>query len=199
MKSGELLAISAFMIIVISVGLALAGPGTLVGKAWTDALNASHQSISAPSTGGSSVVGSPSLSGDYINKVLSNAGSPAVGTGQSLYDLSIQYGIDDAYALAVFNKESSLGKFGAGADNHSLGNIVCARYSTCNGRFRWYPDWQTGYADFYRLIKTEYIARGLTTVDTITPVYAPPSENDTTGYEQAVKTAMTTYRQESAA
>src|SRR6266550_1887177 len=39
---------------------------------------------------GTSVVGGPSLSPDVINQILASAGSPAAGTGQGLYDLSVQ-------------------------------------------------------------------------------------------------------------
>ena len=144
---------------------------------------------------GTSVVGGPSLSPDFINQTLASASSPAAGTGQALYDLSRQYQIDDAYALAVFEKESSFGKYGAGFENHALGNIVCAGYPTCNGRFRSYASWSAGYADFYQLITTEYVARGLSTVETITPVYAPSSENDTGLYIQQVRQSMLAFRQ----
>src|SRR5215469_130392 len=51
---------------------------------------------------GPSVIGGPSLSAQKVDHVLSSAQSPAAGTGQALYDLSAQYGIDDAFALAVF-------------------------------------------------------------------------------------------------
>jgi hypothetical protein len=144
---------------------------------------------------GTSVLGSPSLSADLINQVLASAGSPAAGTGQALYNLSAQFGIDDAYALAVFGKESSFGKYGAAFEDHALGNIVCAGYPTCNGRFRCYPSWEAGYQDFYRLISQEYISHGLSTVETITPVYAPSSENDTGLYIQQVRQSMQAFRQ----
>ncbi len=161
-----------------------------------------HQSVQSSelppvgrrSMSGTSVLGGPSLSPDLINQVLSMASSPAAGTGQSLYDLSVQSGIDDAYALAVFEKESSFGKYGAGFENHALGNIVCAGYPTCNGRFRAYASWSEGYTDFYHLITTEYVARGLTTVETITPVYAPASENDTGRYISQVCQSMFAFR-----
>jgi hypothetical protein len=144
---------------------------------------------------GTSVVGGPSLSADLINQVLVSAGSPAAGTGQGLYTLSVQSGIDDAYALAVFLKESAFGRYGAAFENHALGNIVCAGYPTCNGRFRWYPSWLAGYEDFYQLVKREYVARGLSTVETITPVYAPSPENDTGLYVQQVCRSMLAFRQ----
>jgi hypothetical protein len=147
------------------------------------------------SVSGTSVVGGPSLSVAFINQVLATAGSPAAGTGQALHDLSVQFGIDDAYALAVFGKESSFGRYGAAFENHALGNIVCAGYPTCNGRFRCYPSWEDGYADFYQLIRGEYVARGLSTVETITPVYAPSVENDTGLYIQQVRQAMLAFRQ----
>jgi hypothetical protein len=142
-----------------------------------------------------SVLGGPSLSADLINQVLATASSPATGTGQALYDLSVQSGIDDAYALAVFEKESSFGRYGAGFEDHALGNIVCAGYPTCNGRFRCYPSWEASYEDFYQLIRREYVARGLTTVETITPVYAPSSENNTGLYIQQVRQSMQAFRQ----
>jgi hypothetical protein len=150
--------------------------------------------VSKRPTSGTAVLGGPSLLPDLINQVLSMAGSPAAGTGQSLYDLSRESGIDDAYALAVFEKESSFGRYGAAFENHALGNIVCAGYPTCNGRFRSYSSWSAGYADFYHLITTEYIARGLSTVETITPVYAPASENDTGLYISQVCQSMLAFR-----
>jgi hypothetical protein len=143
---------------------------------------------------GISVVGGPSLSADFINQILAAVSSPAAGTGQGLYDLSVQSGIDDAYALAVFEKESSFGRYGAGFEDHALGNIVCAGYPTCNGRFRSYPSWKDGYADFYQLIRGEYVARGLSTVEQITPVYAPSSENDTALYVQQVRASLVAFR-----
>lgn len=150
--------------------------------------------VNGMSVSGTSVVGGPSLSPDFIDQTLASAGSPAAGTGQTLYDLSIQYRIDDAYALAVFEKESSFGKYGAGLQDHALGNIVCAGYPTCNGRFRSYPSWEVGYADFYRLITREYVTRGISTVETITPVYAPLSENDTVLYIQQVRLSLLEFR-----
>lgn len=203
MKSGELIGAIAIGIILLGLAWTLAGPGTKVGNTWSLLTNGpgllTTNQQSQPPAAGSSIIGGPSLSGDYINKVLASANSPAQGTGQALHDLSAQYNIDDAYALAVFMHESSYGKYGAANEDHALGNIVCAGYPTCNGRFRAYPTWADGYADFYQLLTKEYIPRGLTTVESITPVYAPASENDPTQYIASVRQAMATYRQENAA
>jgi hypothetical protein len=147
------------------------------------------------SASGVSVVGGPSLSADVVNRVLAGAGSPAQGTGQALYDLSVTYQIDDAYALATFQKESSFGRAGVARETHSLGNIICAGYPTCLGRFRSYRTWEEAYTDFYRLIAREYVASGLTTVETIIPKYAPSSENDTVLYIHDVCRLMAMFRE----
>jgi hypothetical protein len=44
------------------------------------------------------VTGSPSINADFIDRVLSAYGSPAAGTGQALYDLGVEFGIDPVYA-----------------------------------------------------------------------------------------------------
>ena len=197
MKSGELLAISAFMIIVISVGLALAGPGTLVGKAWNDALNASHsqQSISSPAQG-SSVVGSPTITAQQIDQVLCKYGSPACGTGQDLYTLGQQSNIDPAFALAVFFNESNFGKAGEAVNSHSLGNLRCIPNAACVNGYAWFNSWQDGYAAFYKLVSGPYYAgSGLNTPETILPKYAPSDDhNDPQHYAQVVESAMSLWR-----
>jgi hypothetical protein len=202
-KLVELIGAIAIGFILLGLAWSWVGPGTKVGNTWSNLLNGpgllTTNQQSQPPAAGDSVVGGPSLSGDYINSVLQTANSPAKGTGQSLHDLSAQYNVDDAYALAVFMHESTYGLYGAANENHALGNIVCAGYPTCNGRFRAYPTWQAGYEDFYRLLTREYIPHGLSTVETITPVYAPASENDPTGYIASVRSAMAIYRRENAA
>jgi hypothetical protein len=78
-----------------------------------------------------SVVRQPTLSANFINKVLDayTAGdgskSPARGMGQVIYDLSREYNIDDAYALATFLHESGFGTAGEARATHSLGNARC--------------------------------------------------------------------------
>ena len=67
-------------------------------------------------------------------------------------------------------------------------------YSSCVGRFRSYASWQAGCLDWFRLIATEYLPRGLTTVQRIVPVYAPASENDVSAYIAAVLSAVKTWR-----
>jgi hypothetical protein len=149
---------------------------------------------SAPA-GSSSIVGRPSLTASFINEALTVAHSPAVGLGQAMVADSLSFHIDDVYALAFFWHESRFGRLGVAAVTHSLGNIVCTPgYPSCDGRFRSYASWQAGCLDWFRLLATEYLPRGLTTVEQIVPVYAPASENAVSAYITAVVSAVKTWR-----
>jgi hypothetical protein len=141
-----------------------------------------------------SVVGAPSVSPEQIDSVLAKYGSPAAGTGRAWVELGQQYGIDPAYALAFFIHESSAGTNQGwagikpdGTTTHNIGNIICAGYATCFGRFRDYSSWEEGIEDWYRLIQVEYIdGRGAHTIEQIVPIYAPSVENNVPAYVQAV-------------
>jgi hypothetical protein len=150
------------------------------------------------------VTGSPSISAEFIDRVLTAYGSPAAGTGQALYDFGVQYGIDPVYALAFFLHEDSFGETGIGAANHSLGNIRCSAGYSCQYGFRSYPTWQVGYQDWYSLILNGYIKGQITdtivghpcvAVEEIVPVYAPSSDhNDVAAYITAIEHAVQRWR-----
>lgn len=149
------------------------------------------------------LVGAQSLTAEQIDAVLIECDSPAKSTGAAWVDAGNQYGIDAAYAVAFFYHESTCGSNPAwagikpdGTTTHNVGNIICAGYATCYGRFRDYPDWQTGINDWFRLIAIEYVQqRGLTTVAGIIPVYAPSADNnDVGGYIGAVNELVTEWR-----
>jgi hypothetical protein len=158
----------------------------------------------ADSSDGSSVTGPPTISADFIDKVLSAYGSPAAGTGQALYDDGVAAGIDPVYALAFFLHEDSFGKTGIGAANHSLGNIRCSAGYACQYGFRSYSTWEDGYRDWYQLILLGYVQGQITipivghpcrTVEQIIPVYAPSSDgNNVTAYIDAVLSAVRAWR-----
>ena len=152
----------------------------------------------------SSVTGPPTISADFIDRVLSAYGSPAAGTGQALYDDGVASGIGPVYALAFFLHEDSFGKTGIGAANHSLGNIRCSAGYACQYGFRYYSSWEEGYRDWYQLILLGYVQGQITipivgrpcrTVEQIIPVYAPSSDgNNVTGYINAVLRAVRVWR-----
>jgi hypothetical protein len=146
----------------------------------------------------------PTISAAFVDRVLSAYGSPAAGTGQALYDLGIQSGIDPVYALAFFLHEDSFGETGIGAANHSLGNIRCSAGYACQYGFRYYVTWAEGYQDWYNLILNGYVRGQVTiplaghvcsTVDEIVPVYAPSSDhNNVVAYIAAITRAVDTWR-----
>jgi hypothetical protein len=138
--------------------------------------------------------GGPSLSAAAIDQILATAGSPAKGLGATLYSLSQQYQIDDAYPLAFFDHESTYGRYGVAAATRNFGNIRCAGYSSCYQGFRSYASWKDGAADWYQLISTYYIASGRTTVSSIIAKYAPSSDgNSEFNYVQSVLADVSRY------
>lgn len=142
------------------------------------------------------VVGSPTISADFINQVLDFYGSPASGKGQALYDFGVQYDIDPVYALAFFMHESSFGTTGVARVTRSLGNIrATPGYDSYDG-YRKYKTWEAGFEDWYKLIKKQYVQKWeLSTVDLIVPVYAPSADhNDVDAYIQFVKSAVDGWR-----
>jgi hypothetical protein len=150
------------------------------------------------------LTGSPSISADFIDRVLAAYGSPAAGTGQALYDLGVEYGIDPVYALAFFLHEDSFGETGIGAANHSLGNIRCSEGYACQYGFRYYSSWADSYQDWYALILNGYIKGQITdaivghpcmTMEEIVPIYAPSSDNnDVAAYIAAIEQAVQRWR-----
>ncbi len=178
------------------------GSSSSVTSRWSNFLGAdTSQAVSrlqlsgaANPAGDHHLQGAPSISAQDIDAILAGYGSPAAGTGAIWYNLGIEYGIDPAYAVAFFIHESSAGTNQGwaglkpdGSSTHNVGNIICAGYPTCYGRFRDYPSWEVGIADWYRLIHVEYIqGRGTLTVEDIIPIYAPSFENDVQGYVNAV-------------
>ncbi len=198
MKSGELFGACAIMAILLSAAFLIGGPGTKFANTWnylTSGNTTNQQSQSMPPATGSSVIGSPSLTAAKIDQILGNAGSPAVGTGQTFYNDSLTYGIDDSVALAFFHHESGYGTSGAAVDTHNMGNIVCTDGYSCLGRFRAYSSWSAGIDDWYPLIKDVYISQGHTTVESIIPIYAPASDdNDCSAYISAVETDVQNWK-----
>lgn len=174
-------------------GLTIARPNTLVASQPTVIVFDFH-----------TVIGKPSLSAAFVDRVLSAYHSPAIGLGRALYTLSERYDIDDAYALGFFLHESSAGKTGWAAVNRSIGNIRCSWGYTCQGGYRSYSTWQAGAEDWYRLILYGYVQGQVTipivghvcrTVAQIIPVYAPSSDgNDVHAYITAVEHVVDTWR-----
>ena len=166
-------------------------------------MHTTAQSPSLPTPDGQhSVLGPPSISAQQIDRILAEWNSPAAGTGATWVELGARYGIDPAYALAFFIHESGAGTAPGwagrkpdGSTTHNVGNIICAGYRTCYGRFRDYASWEEGIEDWYRLIAVEYVEwRGVHTVEEIVPIYAPAVENNVSAYIDAVNRLVAEWR-----
>lgn len=102
-------------------------------------------SLSAATNAGMpTVFGKPTLSAAQMNTILAKVNSPAAGTGQALYDGSVKSGVNDLFALGVFNAQSKYGTLGVAVNLKSL-----ADFKDGNGQFISYQSWQASYADFY--------------------------------------------------
>ena len=153
--------------------------------------------VPSASTGGAySALGQPTISADFINRVLASYNSPATGKGQALYDLGVRYGIDPAFALAFFMHESSFGKQGEAQASLSLGNLRCIPNFKCQDGYAWFATWEDGFQAWYELIRNLYVSQwGLTTVNQIIPRYAPAADNnDESAYIASVEHAIATWR-----
>lgn len=143
------------------------------------------------------------LSAAQLDAILAGYGSPAVGTGQAWIAEGARAGINPEIAVAFFVHESTAGTAPGwagwkpdGTNTHNVGNLICTPGWQCHGRFRDYPTWEAGIADWYRLIAVEYRdGRGHRTVDDVIPVYAPSFENDVNGYIGAVRALVAQWRQ----
>jgi hypothetical protein len=155
--------------------------------------------------GSSEVLGRPSVAVGFIEQVLAHSHSPALGKGQALYDLGVEYGIDPVFALAFFGHESTFGTAGEARRTLSLGNLRCIAGAACvdqaRGGYAAFPTWEAGFAAWYKLILHGYVQGGVSshcpcrTVEQIIPVYAPSRDhNNEDAYIQYVRAAVTAWR-----
>jgi hypothetical protein len=146
------------------------------------------------------MLGPPTVSTAFINRVLALYHSPAAGLGQALYDDGVRTGIDPVYALAFFMHESSFGTTGEARKTLALGNERCLPDRPCvdldRGGYAQMQSWEDGFAHWYTLILTLYIKQWhLATIEQIVPKYAPGSDgNDEAAYVAAIEHAVDTWR-----
>jgi hypothetical protein len=147
-----------------------------------------------------SVLGPPTVSVAFINRVLSAYHSPAAGLGQALYDDGVNTGIDPVYALAFFLHESSFGTTGEARKTLALGNERCIPDRPCvdldRGGYAQMESWEDGFSHWYTLILTLYVKEWhRVTIEQIIPKYAPGSDgNDEAAYIVAIEHAVDTWR-----
>ncbi len=146
------------------------------------------------------VLGKPTITVAFINRLLAAAHSPAAGKGRILYDDGIRYGIDPVFALAFFMYESKFGTQGIAKVTHALGTLRTPITPTCRCQayqgVRQYQYWEDSFLDWYDLIRNWYVNQWhLTTINQIVQVYASAGGHKTVNnFIQAIKHTVDAWR-----
>ena len=100
----------------------------------------------------------------YVNM---NAGDRLKNKGYLFYDLGLKYDIDPAFAVAVAQMETSLGKATCASISRDCSNLFCIKGNNAPDEcklFRDYASYSDGIEAFYKLIKNNYVANGQDTI-----------------------------------
>lgn len=146
-----------------------------------------------------------SLTAEQIEAILKESRSPAVGTGEYWITYGQKYNIDAAYMLAIFYYESGFGTnkqwIGYKTDSthtYNIGNMICAGYTTCYGRFRDYSEdanpWASAIEDNTHLLAIYRDNDGIKDFGNAIMKWAPPSENNTKAYIDGVEKMVRAWR-----
>jgi hypothetical protein len=105
----------------------------------------------------------------YLEKY---AGAKLKGKGQVFYDMGVKYDIDPAFAVAVSQKETSLGKQTCQGISDNCNNFFCIKATGSSGggacgTWASYGSPAQGIEAFYSLIKAGYVDSGQDTIGEI--------------------------------
>ena len=151
---------------------------------------------------------------EQIDKILSGTGLE--GQGESILKYSKEYGVNPAFALAMFMKEASFARPGTRAyRNNNPGNIIATgdcrgkpKGSLCighygevstDGRFGVYESMSDGIKAYFWLLANEYkpgTRRNCSDIRCIISAYCPPSECDTDKYVSQIVGWTKKYQQQ---
>lgn len=129
-----------------------------------------HQGTSSRADGGD-VVGPPTLPAATVDQIFTEVGSPMVGTGKIVEQAARRANVDDAFALAVWWVETNDGQAGVGLNNRNPGAVA-----STDG-FIFYPSYADAVTDWFTVLRSRYIDRGLTSVYTICYPYVATSHS----------------------
>lgn len=148
----------------------------------------------------STIVRSPSISLGEVGRVLQNVNSPMLPYASNIYDDGVKYGIDPVFALAFWMKESREASDGSvAATDHNPGYTEGLGTDTRCGRWACWPTWPAGIEGWFHYMRVYFVDdRGMTTVEVILPIYAPPTENNTSNYIASVLNWVAQWRADSA-
>lgn len=135
---------------------------------------AQHEQSSRAS--GSSIVGPPSLPAATVDAIFARVGSPMVGTGKIVEQAARHANIDDAFALGVWWVETNDGEAGVGRADRNPGSVRgSAGYPAAYDGYTIYPSYAAAITDWFNVLQSRYISRGLTSVYAICYPYVGTS------------------------
>lgn len=144
---------------------------------------------------GSNIVGPPSLPAATVDSILARMGSPMVGTGKVIEQASRQTNIDDAFALGVWWTETNDGAAGVGSADRNPGSVRGSPgYPSAFDGYTIYPSYAAAVVDWFTILRSRYVNRGLTSVYTICYPYVGTSSAPL--WAGKVVNLMTRYRGE---
>ena len=114
------------------------------------------------------VTGPPSLPAATVDSIFARLGSPMAGTGSVVEQASRATNIDDAFALAVWWTETNDGEAGVGLADRNPGSVRGSYgYPSAYDGYTIYPSYADAIIDWFNVLKSRYISRGLTSVYSI--------------------------------
>jgi hypothetical protein len=117
---------------------------------------------------GGNIVGPPSLSAAAVDAIFTRAGSPMAGTGKVVEQTARQANVDDAFALGVWWAETNDGMAGVGRGDRNPGAVRGSPgYPAGPDGYTLYPSYSAAVLDWFKILRSRYVDRGLTSVYTI--------------------------------
>ncbi|MBE3561619.1 MAG: glucosaminidase domain-containing protein [Ktedonobacteraceae bacterium] len=142
------------------------------------------------------LIGQPILPATTVDAIFARVGSPMVGTGTVVEQAAKRSGIDNAFALAVWYVETNDGAAGVGRADRNPGGVKgSSNYPVAHDGYTIYPSYAAAITDWFNIVKSRYINRGLTSVYTICgPYVATATACSASGWAGKVSTLMQRYR-----
>ena len=162
-------------------------------------------------TTGGDLANADALTEEQIIKLLKNFGDKGKNLlpyAKQIHDSGHAFNINPLFALAIANKDSSLGTAGAGRTCRNPGNLEYRDHkfaesgtpsigncSTYGGSSRWaaFKTYGDGMNAKMWLLRKNYLDKGLLTLHDIINKYCPPSECDVDQYVKDVESFMNKY------
>lgn len=122
------------------------------------------------------IIGPPTLPAATVDSIFARLGSPMVGTGQVVEQAAQQANIDDAFALGVWWTETNDGAAGVGFADRNPGSMRGSpNYPAAYDGYTVYPSYADGIIDWFNILRSRYVSRGLTSVYTLCYPYVGTS------------------------